>query len=156
MILPWFSHTHHHSEQRSQYKISHMSKAATKLFRCGLYLKHIKNHYWNKCVRNVQKTLLQSIFIPILTVSVIWIQIGTWEWHHSTTVPCFVIQIYELAICAGLPLCFIHPPPSKLSSIETTESKQKKHHCTFSNRRRCNWSHSKIYDPPSHASPSAL
>ncbi len=42
-------------------------------------LKHIKNHYWNKCVRNVQKTLFQSIFIPILTVSVIWIQIGTWE-----------------------------------------------------------------------------
>ncbi len=76
-------------------------------------LKHIKNHYWNKCVRNVQKTLFQSIFIPILTVSVIWIQIGTWGVTplYYRTLLCY--SIYELAICTGLPLCFIHPPPSK-------------------------------------------
>ncbi len=74
-----------------------------------------KNHYWNKCVRNVQKNLFQSIFIPNLTVSVIWIQIGTWEWHHSTTVPCFVIQSmnWQFALdylCASFTLL----PPSLL------------------------------------------
>jgi len=156
MILPWFSHTHHHSEQRSQYKISHMSKAATKLFQCGLYLKHIKNHYWNKCVRNVQKTLFQSIFIPILTVSVIWIQIGTWEWHHSTTVPCFVIQSmnWQFALdylCASFTLL-----PKSFLQLKLLKTSRRNIIVLFSNRRRCNQSHSKIYDPPSHASPSVL